>query len=319
MKAKMLLFSLATALTLTSSASCIRVYYNESSDAQQASKTTKLFTKGNTTTSISNVSFNRNAKKTVNKEVSIPSFNKISVAQNIEVICDITNPSGKAKISTTAAGGKYLKVEVKNGELLIHYDLPNDFYKSKEELATTIHISANSLQEIELSSAASLTLNGDLKEKGDVSIELSSAASINAGNIECAKLEIEASSAGSFQAKTITANLDIESTSAAQIKIEALKGNLDIEATSGAQIKIETLKGNLDIEATSASQITIGNAIATETEIESTSASQIAISNLNSRKLKIEASSGSTVQANGTWESISQNATSEAKIRLNSK
>ena len=300
MKAKMLLFSLATALTVTSSASCIRVYYNESSDAQQASKTTKLFTKGNTTTSISNVTFNRNAKKTVNKEVSIPSFNKISVAQNIEVICDITNPSGKAKISTTAAGGKYLKVEVKNGELLIHYDLPNDFYKSKEELATTIHISANSLQEIELSSAASLTLNGDLKEKGDVSIELSSAASINAGNIECAKLEIEASSAGSFQAKTITANLDIES-------------------TSGAQIQIEALKGNLDIEATSASQVTIGNVTATETEIESTSASQIAISNLNSRKLKIEASSGSTVQANGTWDSISQSASSEAKIRLNSK
>ena len=297
MKAKMLLFSLATALTVTSSASCIRVYYNESSDAQQASKTTKLFTKGNTTTSISNVTFNRNAKKTVNKEVSIPSFNKISVAQNIEVICDITNPSGKAKISTTAAGGKYLKVEVKNGELLIHYDLPNDFYKSKEELATTIHISANSLQEIELSSAAS----------------------INAGNIECAKLEIEASSAGSFQAKTITANLDIESTSGAQIKIETIKGNLDIESTSGAQIQIEALKGNLDIEATSASQVTIGNVTATETEIESTSASQIAISNLNSRKLKIEASSGSTVQANGTWDSISQSASSEAKIRLNSK
>ncbi|MDE6479524.1 MAG: DUF2807 domain-containing protein [Muribaculaceae bacterium] len=234
-------------------------------------------------------------KATVKKTVKINDFDEIMASQGIKVIFTQGANSGKADISTTPSAEKYLKVEVKNNTLCAYYS--NNYDKRNVDIKgpSIIKVSSPNLNEVDLSSAANVTIDGNLKVNGNFELDLSSASSFVAGNVTCNKLDGELSSSASAT-------------------IAALEGNLEAELSSASSINIEKFKGNLDAETSSASSINISSLISSSISAEASSGSSINLSGISGGNINAEASSGAKITLSGKAKSLQQDSSSGGSV-----
>ena len=133
----------------------------------------------------SSVSLDSNeAKTTVKKTIKISDFDEIEASQGIKIILVQGTNNGTAAISTTESAEKYLKVEVRNNTLKAYYSnsgIQNVSIKGP----SIIRLTCPDLKEVNLSSLANLTIEGEFKSNGEMEVDLSSSASFNAGKITC--------------------------------------------------------------------------------------------------------------------------------------
>lgn len=234
-------------------------------------------------------------KATVSKTVSIGDFNEIVASQGIKVIYVQGAGNGNAEISTTTSAEKYLKVEVRNKTLKAYYANTEGIKNVKIKGPTTIRVSSPRLCEVDLSSAAHLTIEGDLKVDGDFEIELSSAASLEAGTVSCR-------------------NLDANLSSSAKASISSLLGNLDTDVSSASSIGVNNMIGNINAEASSAASLNVGSVKTSVIVAEASSAASISIEGISGGNISASASSGAKVNLSGSAECLRKHASSGGSV-----
>ncbi|MDE6638300.1 MAG: DUF2807 domain-containing protein [Muribaculaceae bacterium] len=243
-----------------------------------------------------NVSVEGNdGKATVKKSVNISDFNEIEASQAIKVIYEQSKNTGIAEISTTPSAEKYLKVEVKDKVLKVYYTNTENHKYVKIKGPSIIRVSSPELNEVDLSSAANVTIEGDLKLKGNFELDLSSASSFNARNITCSKLDADLSSSASAQISNLTGNLEADLSSASTISFEKVKGNVDLECSSAASIDINTL-------------------IASTVSAEASSAGSISISGISGGSISSSASSGAKIKLSGNADTLRKDESSGGSV-----
>lgn len=243
----------------------------------------------------SSVSINKGdiSKANVTMNVKISVFNKIEAAQGIQIIFTQGNFNGIAQVRTTPSAEKYLSIDVNKGVLSVRYKN----IKGDIEGPTIVSVQAPDLNEIDLTSAASIEVKGSLKINGKLSMDLTSAASVTLNSVTATGLYIDQTSASSVTVGNLNLNtfsLDMTSASDANIgKVTATK--MDVETTSAAKCVIKGFNGSkLDASATSGSDILISDIKATEVEAEATSGADITLSG-ECEKLSTNSSSGGSV------------------------
>lgn len=244
----------------------------------------------------SNVSIEGNdSEPSVKKTVHISDFNEIEASQAIKVIFVQGSNNGIASISTTPSAEKYLKVEVKDKTLKAYYANTDGKNDVRIKGPSIIKVSSPELIEIDLSSAANVTVEGDLKLTGKLEVDLSSASSFNASKVTCQKLDADFSSSASAY-------------------ISDLNGFLDADLSSASSIEIASIKGNIDAEASSAASITINSITSSSITADASSASSIKLSGISGGAINATASSGAKIKLSGKADSLNHDASSGAKV-----
>lgn len=233
---------------------------------------------------------------TVKKTVRISDFNEIEASQAIKVIFVQSSNTGVASISTTPSAEKYLKVEVRNKTLKAYYSNTEGNKDVKIKGPSIIRVSSPELYEVDLSSAANVSVEGDLKLNGNFELDLSSASSFNAKKISCKKLDVDLSSSASAN-------------------IAELDGYLDVDVSSASSITIGKLKGDLEAEASSAASINVESLISSSVNVESSSAASINLSGISGGNIDAAASSGAKIVLSGNADSLKQDSSSGGSIK----
>lgn len=245
----------------------------------------------------SNVSIMGNdGDASVNKTIKISDFNEIEASQAIKVIFVQGPNEGIAKVSTTPSAEKYLKVEVKDQTLKAYYANPDGNKDVKIKGPSIIRVSSPTLNEVDLSSAASVTVESDLKLNGTLEIDLSSASSFNAKNIACSKLDADFSSSASAYIASLTGDLDAEISSASSLEVASMKGDLEAEASSAASITIDAITTSI-------------------VKAEASSAASIKLAGIAGGNIDATASSGAKIKLSGKANSLSKNASSGGSVK----
>lgn len=235
------------------------------------------------------------AEATMKKTVKIGDFDEIEASQGIKVIfVQGVNP-GTADIATTPSAKDYIKVEVKDKTLKAYYDNPKGLTPAKIKGPTIIRLSSPVLSEVELSSAAHMTVEGNLNVKGNFEIDLNSAASFDAENISCI-------------------NMNAELSSSASAYVGVLTGNLDVETSSSASMRVGTMNGNLDGEASSAASISVDSLSSSKISAEASSAASIKLDKILGESIKASASSGAEISLSGKVETLEEHSSSGGSI-----
>lgn len=235
-------------------------------------------------------------KATVNKTVKIDDFNEIEASQGIRVIY-VQGPSkGIAEIATTPTAEKYLKVEVKNNTLKAYYANTEGVRNVKIKGPSIIHVSSPELNEVGLSSAANLSIDGNLNLKGNFELDLSSASSFNAGRVNCRKFDADLSSS-------------------AKANIENLIGDLEADTSSASSISVKSMKGDLNAESSSAASIKIGSIKALVISAEASSAASIDIEGIDGGKISTSASSGAKIKLAGKADHLKRHTSSGGAVK----
>lgn len=234
---------------------------------------------------------------TVKKSVKISDFNEIEASQAIKVIFVQGANTGVASVSTTPSAEKYLKVEVKDKTLKAYYANTEKDIDVKIKGPSIIRVSSPELKEVDLSSAANVSIEGDLKVNGDFELDLSSASSFNAEKISCKKLDVDLSSSASSYIAEFNGYLDVDVSSASSMSVGKLKGDIDAEASSAASIDIET-------------------AISSYVVAEASSAASIKLSGISGGNIDASASSGAKIKLSGSADSLKQNSSSGGSIKI---
>lgn len=234
---------------------------------------------------------------TVKKTVKISDFNEIEASQSIKVIYVQGKNTGVASISTTPSAEKYLKVEVKNKTLKAYYSNTEVDKNVKIKGPSIIRVSSPELYEVDLSSAANVSIEGDLKLNGNFELDLSSASSFNAGKVSCNKFDADLSSSASAN-------------------IGELNGYLDADVSSASSIIIGKSKGNIEAEASSAASIDIKSVVSSSVYARASSASSINLSGISGGNVDASASSGAKIKLSGKADTLKQNSSSGGSVKI---
>lgn len=237
------------------------------------------------------------AQATVKKSVKINDFNEIEASQGIKIIYVQGASKGSVDIATTPSAEKYLKVEVKGNTLKAYYANTDGGRNVKIKGPTIINVSSPRLNEVSLSSAAHMSIEGELEVKGDFELNLSSASSFDAVAVNCQ-------------------NLDAELSSSASGYIGKLEGNLDVEVSSASSIKVNSIKGNLFAEASSAASVNINSIETSSISAEASSASSISIQGISGGNINADASSGAKIKLSGKADHIKKNSSSGGSVNI---
>ena len=240
--------------------------------------------------------FAKKESATTRLEIPVGNFHSIKAATGIEVIFKQGPATGKALVQTTPTGARYLKVQVNGkGELSLFYEGTKGNVSIGQTIVT---LTAPSLTGIDLSSAASLTVNGPLSEQRKVDIELSSASSVVMETLN-------------------TPELDADLSSSASLRVKTLNGDLEIEASSASSVSIERVScDKSDIDASSAATVTIGQLVGNHCEAEASSGSKVTINGLECLYVKGGASSGANVTIKGKCGSIATESSSGGRVDI---
>lgn len=234
---------------------------------------------------------------TVKKTVKISDFSEIEASQGIKIIYKQGPNKHVADIATTPSAEKYLKVEVNNNTLKAYYSNNEDSRNVKIKGPTTIYVSSPELNEIDLSSAAHLSIDGTLKVNGNLEIDLSSASSLDAETVNCRNLDVDLSSSAKVYIGKLIGNLDADISSASSISVNTMEGILDTESSSAASLSIKSIKtSNISVAASSASSVSLDGILGGKISASATSGAKIKLSG-NAEYLKHNTSSGGSVNS----------------------
>lgn len=223
------------------------------------------------------VSLSMLAQKQINdpnaEQRSVGKFHGIKASHGIEVILTQGSSEALAVSASTIEYRQRIITEVKNGVLHISYD--RDFFgqlKTKN-MRLKAYVSAVNLDMLDLSSGASINIEGELKV-ARLDIDLSSGARID-GTVHVEDLTIDQSS-GSMAELSGTAGSSVIDGSSGSVfnGYELVSVNCRASGSSGSSIKLNVEK-ELSVEASSGSSISYkGNGVIRN--VRSSSGGQIA-------------------------------------------
>lgn len=176
----------------------------------------------------------------VAKTISIGDFNELEVATGIEVVFSQNANPGTAKVETYSNLEKMLVVKCEGGTLKVYFD--NKGENSINNVGhTVVTVSSPTLSDVEVSSAGRLTVNGDLKCDSKISVDASSAGSVEFNGVVSPSLEVSCSSAASVSIESAKCEtINVEADSASSINLEGIDcDKLIAEASSVAKITLE--------------------------------------------------------------------------------
>lgn len=221
-------------------------------------------------------------------------FNYIKASRGVEVV--MSNEKGnKATISANSNLIDYVICKSSGGTLTVGID---DVVRNLSNVNVVITIPRrDNINVYQAASAASINIHPELTYP-NVSMEVASGGSVNCSRINCDKLLIEASSAGSVSGSFKIKECGIvETSSAADINISALAPELNLKASSGSTINVSGQVKHLDADASSAASIKAYNLNAVTAEAESSSGASVKLN--CSKALEASASSGADILYKG--------------------
>ena len=134
------------------------------------------------------------------------------------------------KVKVSERFESYLISKVRNGELVIAIDSRSRGLNVDEDDTALVEISAPSFEEIELSGAVTMTLEGSWKLE-DVSLDLSGASRLTAETLLVEDLAIEQSGASRINAVLSVDQLEVENSGASQLTLKSLNQKCGNHAT----------------------------------------------------------------------------------------
>ena len=175
-------------------------------------------------------------------EVAANDVREISSCCGINVIYT-QSPQTSVKVNAPENYVDYIKVTVDEGELEARLDfgLNNVSFDSGK---ITVYVNSPVLNEIDVNSAASVTVSGGLKISSDLDIESSSSASVLIDGFEGGGLDIDSSSSATVKINSVkAAQVSAEASSSATIVISDISADkVSSEANSSAEKGIAGLK-----------------------------------------------------------------------------
>lgn len=231
----------------------------------------------------------------VTKNITIGDFDKIEVSCGINVVFRQAANPGSAAVAVAKEYEDRLIVVTDGNKLKIYYS-ENGRNMNNGKGSATVTVSSMTLREVDASSAANVTVMGNLNLSNEMDIEASSAAKVTLGKVKCQKLDVETSSSACVSVKSLTGNLDVESSSASSVDIESVTGNVAVEASSASDVNVKKAQGE-------------------KIDVESSSASKVSVNNLMCNLLEAEASSGSKITLGGTCNSFEKKERSGGFIK----
>ncbi|MDE7345108.1 MAG: DUF2807 domain-containing protein [Muribaculaceae bacterium] len=225
-----------------------------------------------------NVSVNngKDSDAIVKKEIKMASFNEIEVSQGIKVIVEQGNYPGKVSVATTPSAEKYLCVKVE-GETLKAYYANKAMSPEKIKGPSIISVSIPELSEADLSSGASIYLDGTFKSNKKMEFDLSSGSYLNIESLTC--------------------------------------GCLSLDVSSGANVTVENFNGDLDADSSSGSSISVKEARGGIFTVDASSGSSISLKSNQSDEIRASASSGASVSLSGRTEKLSRHTSSGGSVK----
>lgn len=221
-------------------------------------------------------------------------FNYIKASRGVDVVMS-DEKGDKATISANSNLIDYVICKSSGGTLTVGVD---DKVRNLSNFHVEITIPRrDNINVYQVASGASINIHPELTCP-NVSMEVSSGGRVNCARINCDKLLIEASSAGSVSGSFRIKECGIvETSSAADINISALSPELNLKASSGSTISVSGQVKHLDVDASSAANIKAYNLNAVTAEAEASSGASVKLN--CSKSLEAEASSAADIRYTG--------------------
>lgn len=235
------------------------------------------------------------SKEHTTREVELTKgFNYIFASRGVKVVMS-EKKGNTATIEANSNIIDYVICENDNGTLKVGID---DDVNSISNLYVVVTIPRrDNINVYRVTSAANITIYPTL-DTSNVSLEATSAGSINLTRINCDKLLIDATSAasvsGGFRVKEKAL---VEASSAANVTVSLLGEYASLHASSAANIKASGQVNRLDIDASSAAKIRAQELNSVKAEADASSGASIYVN--CDKELDAEASSGGDVHYKG--------------------
>ncbi len=231
-----------------------------------------------TLSSLSACAISNADKAMTTRNITIADFNSIDAATGIKVIYS-QGPLSAAKVTAPRHYFNYLDISVDKGtlELRINQTFWQKFNSVNDDITVTVSsptindlevssgasiivkgvVKINNSAELEATSGASISIPGGFKSKGKVELDTSSGSSININGLNASRIDAELSSGSSMQLTNATAtHADFELSSGASCTVSGKTSSLKVEATSGASFNGSKFRAHTaDIEAGSGGSV----------------------------------------------------------------
>lgn len=174
---------------------------------------------------------------------------------------DVTIKQGAtsdAVISVSSELEPYLRVEVKDGILVLGFDnIPNELQNKlwRKNAVRKAEVVVTSLEKLSASSGAQIKNEGGIVASEDCEIRASSGARINVADMTAQEISVDVSSGASIAITGTADELDADASSGSSANLSGLKAKtVNASASSGASIKCFTTE-SLDARASSGGSI----------------------------------------------------------------
>lgn len=232
----------------------------------------------------------------VDRDLKLPAFDGIEVNLGIKAIVKTDNGGQKVKAHIAKELARYFKATVKDGTLHLTFDTKRNINTGNREVAV-VYVTVPSIDELKASVAGSVVCNGELKTRGELKVEASSAGSVSLSSVSCRNFTAEMSSAASLTVDRLRA------------------GEVDLDANSAAAMKLRGVEArDVDLDASSSASVTLEGNAGKTAHFDVSSAASVKASGLKAASVTAEASSGASLSCYAT-EQISAKGSSGGSVK----
>ena len=187
---------------------------------------------------------------------SVPSFTKISVASDIDVIyAENNNRSVKVEAHTDIIDK--IETNVENGELIIKLKKDKKNQPFRKSHMMNVYVSAPILEQISAAGGSDFSAN-EINSKNDIKISASGGADIEIDNITANQILINVSGGADVEIKSLKAkDCQINASGGADADIKLQTTSVNAKASGGADITLKGKTGNINANSSGAGDIKI--------------------------------------------------------------
>lgn len=195
------------------------------------------------------------AQKMVTEDLSrLGSFDKIDATIGWEITFTQSNTTS-IKVSYSEEAADYVRMEVKNGRLILGL---KDWENKPRKIKLSATISAPLLSAINVTTGAEIKFASPLNIKGTLSIDATTGAEIEGLDLTADGFDCDVTTGASVEGKIDVNEVDVDCTTGAEVNLSGKAHTATLDCTTGAEINAKNLVvQNGNCEATTAGEITI--------------------------------------------------------------
>lgn len=240
------------------------------------------------------------SKNIITKKVSVSRFDAVHVGMGIKVNCRQQAGANDVTVRVPENLEEYLVVKTgSSGALEISFKFDGTRKNIHGNCNTEVDIVCGELNSVEVSSGARLVVADALVCAGTFSVGCGSAGQCSLDSLVCAKLDVDASSAGKFKAgKVRTGDVVADLSSAASIEVRSMDcASLRAGMSSAAKMDCSGVvcRGHAVLDASSASHAALYGKCEGDLSVEASSAAKVHADGFSAVDVKAVVSSGASV------------------------